>query len=150
MSDIITVKKAIIDLLKADSTLQSLLTKDRHGNWPIYHSLVQHKIHKPCLTVEDITETGEVSGLNDGYNGSKRYEWLFAVIQIDCWSGKHADERDQLQIAVQKCLLKNSISQAIYVQEPSIMALDESDVKPPLWRKSLRYRVFYILEVATS
>ncbi len=147
MSDIITVKKAIIDLLKADSNLQSLLTKDPNGNWPVYHTLVQHKIHKPCVTVEDITDQSEVSGLNDAYDGSKRYGWQFAVIQMDCWSSKHADERDQLQVAVQKCLLKNSVSGSIYVQEPSIVALDEPDVKPPLWRKSLRYRVMYVLEV---
>jgi len=150
MSTVIDVKKAIIDLLKADATLQGLLAKDRFGNWPVYHSLVQHRIHKPCLTVEDITERGEVSGLNDSYDGSKRYEWVFAVIQIDCWSSKHADERDQLQVAVQKCLLKNSVTGTVYVQEPSIVALDEPDLKPPMWRKSLRYRVFYILEVAMA
>lgn len=148
MSDIIAVKKAIIDLLKADSTLQNLLTKDRQGNWPVYHSLVQHKIHKPCLTIEYITETTQVSGLNDAFDGSKKYEWLFAVIQVDCWSSIHADERNQLQIAVQRCLLKNEMSQALYVQEPTIVALDEPDVKPPLWRKCLRYRVMYVLEVA--
>ena len=72
------------------------------------------------------------------------------MIQIDCWSRKHADERDQLQVAVQKCLLKNSVTGTVYVQEPNILALDEPDVKPPLWRKSLRYRVFYILEVAMA
>jgi len=148
MSTIITVKKAIIDLLKADTTLQALLTKDPNGNWPIYHSLVQHKIHKPCITVEDVTGQVEVSGLNDAYDGSKRYEWCRPIVQVDCWSSKHADERDQLQIAVQNCLLKNSISQALYVQEPSIMALDEPDVKPPLWRKSLRYRVLFVQEVS--
>jgi len=146
MSTIIAVKRAIIDLLKADSTLQSLLTKDAYDNWPIYHSLVQHKIHKPCITIEDITGQVEVSGLNDAYDGSKRYELNFATIQIDCWSSKHADERDQLATAVQKCLLKNQISQAVYVQEPTVVALDEPDVEPPLWRKSLRYRVMYVLE----
>jgi len=147
MSTIITVKKAIIDLLKADATLQSFLTKDVNGNWPVYHSLVQHKIHKPCVTLEDITDQCEVSGLKDSYDGSKRYQWQFAVIQIDCWSSKNAENRDQLQIAIQKCLLKNSVNGTIYVQEPIILALDEPDSKPPLWRKSLRYRVFYVLEV---
>jgi len=147
MSTIITVKKAIIDLLKADSTLQSLLTKDANGNWPIYHSLVQHKIHKPCITIEDVTSQGQVSGLNDSYDGSKRYEWQFAVIQVDCWSSKNAEERDNMEIAVEKCLLRNSVSGTLHVHEPTILAVDEPDVKPPLWRKSLRYRVFYLLEV---
>jgi len=148
MSTIITVKKAIIDLLKADSTLQSLFTKDSYGNWPVYHSLVQHELHTPCVTVEDITETGHLSGVDDAWDGSKRYEWVFAVIQIDCWSSKNADERDQLQVAIQKCLLKNRIAEAVCVQEPAIVALDEPDVAPPLWRKSLRYRVMYVLEVS--
>lgn len=39
-TDIITVKKAILDVLKADSTLQNLLGKDKYGNIPIYHSLI--------------------------------------------------------------------------------------------------------------
>jgi len=47
-------------------------------------------------------------------------------------------------------LTENSVTGTIYVQEPSIVALDEPDVKPPLWRKSLRYRIFYILEVAMA
>jgi len=153
MSTIITVKAAIINLLKTDLTLQSLLTKDVNGNWPIYHSLVQHVIHKPCITVEDAADQGEVSGLKDGYDGVKRCQWQVAVIQIDCWSGVNAEERDQLQIAVEKCLLNGSSqdtlrsSGIIYIQEPAIVALDEPYSQPPLWRKALRYRVFYSLEV---
>jgi len=148
MSTIITVKKAIIDLLKADSTLQSLLTKDAKGNWPVYAGIMQHRIHKPCVTLEDISQSGELSGFLDSYDGSKKYEWQFATIQVDCWSMSRADERDQLQIAVQKCLLKNRASQTFFIMEPTLAVLDELDVKPPLWRKSLRYRVFYVQEVA--
>lgn len=152
-SEIKTVKAAVLGVLRDDTILQGLLTKDSNDDWPIYHTLIQHKIQKPCVTVEDVTDQGEVSGLKDGYDGSNRYEWHFAVVQIDCWSSKHADERDQLQVAVQKCLLKGSnqdtlrSSGVIFVQEPSILALDEPDSKPPLWRKSLRYRVFYVLEM---
>jgi len=152
MTDIITVKKAILDILKADSTLQNLLGKDKYGNIPIYHSFIQHRIHKPCITIEDVSDQGEVSSLNDAYDGTYRFEWHFAIIQIDCWSSNGPEERDQIQKAVQKCLLNDSNQQAlrsngiIYLQEPSIRALDEMDVKPPLWRKSLRYRVFYILD----
>jgi len=148
IAKIVEVKKAIIDLLKADVTLQSLLTKDENGAWPIYHAFVSHKIHKPCVTVEDITDQAEVSGLKDGYDGSKRYQWQHAAIQIDCWSSKGAEERDNLQDAVQKCLLKNAVSGTICVQEPTIVTLDELDKPPLLWRKSLRFQVMYVLEVS--
>ena len=73
MTDIITVKKAILDVLKADSTLQNLLGKDKYGNIPIYHSFIQHRIHKPCITIEDVSDQGEVSSLNDAYDGTYRY-----------------------------------------------------------------------------
>jgi len=156
LSTIIGVKAAIIDVLKADQTLQSLLTKDANGNWPIYHSLVQQRIHKPCITVEDVADQGEVSGLKDAYDYDvvKRRQWQHAVIQIDCWSGRSAEERDQLQIAVQKCLLNGSNQVTLRssgiqsIQDPTIVTLDETQRSPgaPLWRKSLRYRVFYFLE----
>ncbi len=153
MSTIVSVKKAIIDLLKTDSGLLNLLTKDSNGDWPIYQSFVQHPIHAPCVTVEDVTSQGQVSGLKDGYDGSKRCEWEFAVVQMDCWSSKNPEERDYLQSSVMKCLLKGSNQDILrsngifHVQEPVVVALDELDAEPPLWRKSLRYRVFYILEV---
>jgi len=154
MTDIITVKKAILDVLKADKTLQDLLGTDAQGDVPVYHSLIQHRIHKPCVTVEDVTDNGEVSALNDAYDGVSRYEWHFAVIQIDCWSGRGAEERDKIEAAVQRCLLKGSNQASlrsagvVSIQEPTIQALDEVDVKPPLWRKCLRYRVFYVLEAS--
>jgi len=154
VADIIAVKSAIINLLKGDEAIRSLLGLDSRGQTPVYHSLIQHRIHKPCVTVEDVTDSGEVSGLNDAYDGVSRYEWHLAVIQIDCWSGRGAEERDQIEAAVQRCLLKGS-SQAslrsagvVSIQEPTIQALDEVDVKPPLWRKCLRYRVFYVLEAS--
>ena len=150
MTDITSVKKEIIDVLKADPVLQALLTKDQRGEWPVYHSFVQHKIHKPCITVEDVTGQAEVSGLNDAYDGSARYEWNHAVIQVDCWSSRHAEERDKLQTAVQRCLLKNAVGSVLYVHEPTVLALDEMDVKPPLWRKSLRFKVMYVLEVVAD
>jgi len=159
VSDVITVKKAIINLLREDRTIRNLLGEDQRGNCPVYHSFVQHVIHKPCITVEDVTDQGEVSGLNDGYEipggyeAPRRSEWHHAVIQIDCWSSRNADERDQIQLAVERCLLKG-VNQGflrskgvVSVQEPLILALDEVDVKPPVWRKSLRYRVFYVLYV---
>lgn len=154
MTSIVDVKSAILNLLKSDVTLQGLVGKDSRGNYAIYQGYIQHEIHKPCVTVEDVTDQAEVAGLNDGYDGSKRYQWQYAVIQIDCWSDRHADERDKLQVAVQECLLRKENQDSlygsgiIYVQEPLVSPLDEVDVKPPLWRKSLRYRVFYVLEVS--
>lgn len=146
MTTIQDVKKAVIAVLKADVAIQSLLEKDSSGNYPVYHSFIQHAIHKPCVTVEDVTDQSEVSALNDSYDGAKRYQWQYAVIQVDCWSGKNAEERDNLQIVVQKCLLKNVLSGVVYCHEPNILALDEMDVKPPLWRKSLRFKVMYVME----
>ena len=154
MADIIAVKSAIINLLKDDEGIKSILGLDSRGQTPVYHSLIQHRIHKPCITVEDVTDTGEVSALNDAYDDVSRYEWHLAVIQIDCWSGRGAEERDQIEAAVQRCLLKGSNQASlrsagiISIQEPSIQALDEPAHKPPLWRKCLRYRVFYILEAS--
>jgi len=147
MSGIVTVKQAIINLLKNDPSIQKLLPKDRNGRTPVYHGFIQHKIFKPCITVEDVMDQAEVSGLNDSYDGSKRYSWQFAVIQIDCWSDEGPEKRDKIASAVQKCLLKNTPSGVIYCHEPVVTALDEPDAKPPLWRKSIRYHVMYTLEV---
>jgi len=154
LTSIVDVKAAIINILKSDVTLQGLVGKDSRGNYAIYHGYIQHRIHKPCVTVEDITDQAEVAGLNDAYDGVKRYQWQHAVIQIDCWSDKNADERDRLQVAVQECLLKKENQDAlrdsgiIYLQEPLVLPLDEVNVKPPIYRKSLRYHVFYVLDVS--
>ena len=48
-SKIASIIKAIIDLLKADTTIQSLLTKDEFGVWPIYHAYISHEIQKLSL-----------------------------------------------------------------------------------------------------
>jgi len=145
-SRIASIIKAIIDLLKADATIQSLLTKDEFGAWPVYHGYIDHEIHVPCITVMDVTDQAEVSGLNDGYDGAKRYQWQRAAIQIDCWSVNGAEERDSLADAVLKCLLKNSVSGVLYVQEPLVLTLDETARKPRLWRKAIRFKVMYVLE----
>lgn len=146
VSGIIGVKRSIIDLLKSDLTLQSLLTRDLRGQWPIYHSLIQQEAHMPCITVECVTEDTEVPAFNDAFDGLRRFEWCLAIIQVDCWSRRHAEERDRIAAAVEKCLLRNPVSGTIYVQGSTVMALDETNVKPPLWRKSLRFRIMYIFE----
>ena len=121
--------------------------KDEYGGMPIYHGYIGHEIHFPCITVMDVTDQAEVSGLNDGYDGEKRYQWQYAIIQIDCWSVNGAEERDSLADAVLKCLLKNEVSSVIYVQEPLVLTLDEVTRKPHLWRKAIRFKVMYVLEV---
>jgi hypothetical protein len=143
---IIDIEKAFINLLKSDLTLQNLLSKDYSGQYPVYHSFVPQKTYLPCITVETSMERGETSGLKDSFSDSKRFEWYFAVVQVDCWNNKSAYERDMLADAVLRCLLKNEVPGAIYVQEPNILTLDEPEFKPPIWRKSLRFKVMYVLE----
>ena len=150
MSTITTVKKAIINLLKADVDLQTLLGKDQKGNIPVYASFEEHKIHKPSITVDDIAETSEVSALNDDYDGQTRKEWCYPVIQIDCWAGDRT-LRDQLASQVRRAILKGQATLrreggVIMVFPPLVVILDEPDAKPPIWRKSLRYRLWYVLE----
>jgi len=144
---IIDIEKSFINLLKSDTALQNLLGKDNNGQYPIYHSFVPQKTHMPCVTVETSMERGETSGLNDSFSVLKRYEWYFAVIQVDCWSCNSAYERDMLAETVLKCLLKNEVPGAVYVQEPTVLTLDEPKFRPPIWRKSLRFKVMHILEV---
>lgn len=147
MSRISAIKNGIVAVLKADSAVQSLLGKDVHGEYPVYPSYFLPKKKFPCITVEEITDQAEVSGLKDGYDGTKRYQWQHAIVQVDCWSAKGQAERNDVADAVMKCLLKNSVSDALYVQEPSVTVHDELDVQPSLWRKSLRFKVMYVLEV---
>jgi hypothetical protein len=98
------------------------------------------------VTVGDTADYGETSALGYGFDGSKRYEWRYALIQIDCWSNKGLAERDALQAAVEDCLARNSLDEALFASEESVLSLDEHDTKPPLWRKSLRFKVMYVLE----
>jgi len=147
MTDIASIKSSIISILKNDSTLQNVLGRDREGNIPVYASYITRKTSFPCITVMDVTEQSEVSGFNDSYDGNRKYSWQYAVIQIDCWSASGPSERDNLQVAVQKCLLNNTPAGVLYCHEPIVTVLDEPDAKPPLWRKSIRYHVMYVLEV---
>lgn len=151
MSDSGTVKQALVDLLKNDSNIQSLLGKDRRGNIPVYlgFSQVLHRTHFPCITVDDVTEVGEVSGLNDGYDGSKYCEWYWFTCQVDVWA-KTVTSRDQIASQVKKTVLagKDTLrnSGIRMIQEPNVVVLNELDGKPPIFRKSIRYRIFYVLE----
>lgn len=150
MSTVTTVKTAIINLLRADADIQAMLGKDRRGNIPVYAGFEEHKIHKPCITVDDVAETAEVSALNDDYDGQTRREWCYLTVQIDCWAGNR-DLRDQLATQIRKVILKGQATLrteggVIMISPPSVTILDEPDARPPIWRKSLRYRLWYVLE----
>jgi len=151
MPSTIEVKKAIINVLKADESLMRLLGKDKSGNIPIYHSLVLNRLNKPCITIEDISSLNEISALNDGYDGSKRIQFNRVIIQIDCWSNA-PEERDRLADLVEKALLKSSSQAALeakgilHVGNIQRMTLDEPDWKPPVFRKMLRYTFMYEVE----
>jgi len=154
-SSIKQVKIAIIDLLKNDLGIQQILGTDPDGNVPVYHGFEKHRLHKPCITVMDVSENGEVAALNDGFDEEYSYEWYNTVIQIDCWavdtSAKMGLElRDEISDKIKKAILsgKNTLRANGWIQQISdavVVLLDEPDAKPPLWRKALRYRVFYII-----
>ena len=153
MADTAAVKQAIVDLLKNDTDMQTLLGKDRQGETPVYlgYENILKKTWFPCVTVDEVSESGETSGLSDGYDGLNVSEWYYAVIQVDCWA-KTAEQRDSLLTQVKKTILKGKLSLQssgiIMISEPTVTALDEPDAKPPIFRRSIRYRVFYILEAA--
>jgi len=152
MPDIETVIEAFISLLRNDPGVQAQLSKDRNGKWPVYHGMAQHRLQKPCITLEDVSVVGEVSGLGDGYDGVKSYQWNHLSLQFDIWSTRDATERDRLGTAVEKALLKRANQATLresgvkYAWEPTAVPRDEPDAHPPLWRKAITYRVFYISE----
>jgi hypothetical protein len=141
LTNIIDVKKEVRDVLLADMGVSSMVGSQVHIGW------FERDFNLPCVTIFDPSETVEPAGINDAYDGSSRYQFRHAIVQIDCWSSRNPEERDRLQDAVQRCLLKSSLSAVLFVQEPSIRAIDELDVKPLLWRKSLSYRSLFVREV---
>ena len=141
MTDIIDVKKKVRDILSVDQSVSAIIGTRVFIGW------IERDYTFPCVTIIDVSDQAEVSGLNQGYDGAKRYQWHHAIIQIDCWSIKGADERNQLKRAVQKCLLRSDAEGVFHIQELMVQSLNEFDVKPPLWRMSLRYNVMYVLEV---
>jgi len=153
MSDSATIKQALVDLLKNDTDIQNLLGKDREGNYPVYLGFerILQQPFLPCITVDDSYEDGDVSGLGDGYDGSKYKEWYTFVPQIDCWA-KTVNKRDSIVSQVKKTILKGKStlrsSGIVMIQDPSIVVLNELERKPPIFRKSMRYRIFYIVEAS--
>lgn len=153
MSDSATIKQALVDLLKNDTDIQNLLGKDREGNYPVYLGFerILQQPFLPCITVDDSYEDGDVSGLGDGYDGLTYREWYWFVSQIDCWA-KMVNKRDSIVSQVKKTILKGKAtvrtSGIAMIQDPSVVVLNELDRKPPIFRKSMRYRIFYILEAS--
>jgi len=145
------VKAKIVNVLKSDSALASLLGKDRQGQTPIYLGWQKaENLRVPSIIVSEVSETGEVSGLGDCFDGSKRYEWYHAIIQVDVWASS-SSQRDQVSSQVKKVMLANFAvfkSDGIVVSPPSVAVLDEVDEKPPIFRHSLRYPVWYVMEVS--
>jgi hypothetical protein len=141
MTSIIDVKKKIRDILLADQIVSAIVGTHVFIGW------IERGYMFPCVSIVDVSDQAEVSGLNQGFDGVNRYQWHYAVIQVDCWSSKSAEERNQLKRVVQKCLLRSDAEDVFHVQEVTAQSLNEFDVKPPIWRMSLRYNVTYVLEV---
>jgi len=149
MTDLSDVKQKVVDVLKADSTLATLLGNDAAGEVPVYKEWPMGKMMwLPEVTVTDILDRGEISGLNDAYDGSKRYEWDHGLIQVDVWA-RDAASRDGISTRAKKVLLKalaDFRAIGISLSAPEIMALNEA--KRLIFRHSLRYTAFFATEVA--
>jgi len=136
MTDIIDVKKKVREILLNDSAVSGVVNDRVYVGW------FERNFQLPCVTIYDISENGEVGmlgGEKDLYNG---------IVQVDVWSRKGPLERDQLAKAVKTALGKkvnfqNMQASGFILGSPAIRALDELDVKPPIYRKSLQFTVLY-------
>ena len=136
MTDIIDVKKKIREILLADSTVKSLVGSRVYIGW------LERSFQLPCVTIIDPSENGEV-----GMLGGEKDEYR-SLVQVDVWSEEGPLQRDQLSKAVKASLGKKAnFSQmqtaGFVLGSPTIRALDELDMKPPLYRKSLQFTVLY-------
>jgi len=149
MTDLSDVKQKFVDVLRADAPLASLLGLDASGQVPIYREWPMGRMMwLPEVTVTDILDRGEISGLNDAYDGSKRYEWDHDLIQVDVWA-KNAESRDSISSQIKKVLLKalaDFRAIGISLSAPDILALNEA--KRLIFRHSLRYTALYVTEVS--
>ena len=157
MADSAAIKQSIVDTLAGNADIQGLLTKDRKGDWPIINGFKDvyastHEVHLPCITVFDVVETGEISGLNDGYDGSTKTkkEWFDFVCQISCYA-KTVSVVDALAVQVEKVILKSRSTLLAagvkQISNPQVLPLHEPNESMGIFHKALRYRIFYILSV---
>ena len=138
MTDMMDVKKKIREILLADSDIKEIV-EDR-----VYIGWFERRFRLPCITIFDPSELGEpakLGGAQDQYVG---------VVQVDVWSRKSV-ERDKLARAVKKALgnkanFKDMQSSGFILGAPEVRTLDEIDVKPIIYRKSLRFTVLYWTE----
>jgi len=139
MTDIIDVKKKIREILQADSTVADYVGSRVYIGW------FERSFKLPCITIIDVAENGENAGL-----GGEMDEYA-GTVQIDVWSKESPLERDQLAKAV-KAALGNKINfqsmqtAGFVLGSPVVRALDELDVKPLLFRKSLSFTVLYFTD----
>jgi len=141
MTDIIDVKKKIREILLADSQVKGVVD-DR-----VYLGWLEEDYTLPCITIIDVTENGDVAELSGGMD---EYDGL---LQVDVWCRASASKsgsllRDELAKAVKTALGKKANFQSMQsagfiLNPPTVRALDELGMKPPIYRKSLQFRVLY-------
>jgi len=139
MTDIIDVKKKIRDILLADTTVSSLVDSR------VYIGYFKRSLQLPCITIIDSSENGANADL-----GGNMDEYA-SIVQIDVWSEKNPLERDQIVKAVKSALgnktnFQSMQSSGFVLGSPTIRSLDELDVKPLLYRKSMQFTVLYWTE----
>lgn len=149
VSTLETVLETIIAQLKADAGVIAILPKGKGGAYPVFHARQKVKDVFPRITVMDVAVRGEVSGLNDAYDGVYSYEWNTAGVQIDCYSSRDSTERDRVWMAAKNCLLKRLVQRTlrtagiVFVQEPMTLNVDQLEASPPEYRKMMTYTVFW-------
>ena len=151
MTSLADVTAKFVEVLLEDDELETLLGDDPAGDVLVYDRWpVGEHVWLPSVSVSAVGLVGEVSGLNDGYDGSSRSEWEFPTVQVDVWAAKEA-LRDSISEAVRAALFKGKSefrSVGVSVDAPTVRPLNE--VKPLIFRHSLSYKVFYVLEVAEA
>ncbi|MEM2351653.1 MAG: hypothetical protein QXT26_04520 [Thermoproteota archaeon] len=147
MVSIADVKQRITEALRADGDLASLLGRDASGQTPIYQDWIMGRmLWLPSITISDVYVRCESGGLNDAYDGLKRYMWSHALIQIDVWA-KSPGQRDKLSARVQQALLVADFGDlGLDLSPPLVIALAEPERS--VYRHSIRYSVLYIVEVS--
>jgi len=139
MTDIIDVKKKIREILQADSTVTGYVGSRVYIGW------FERSFKLPCITIIDVAENGGNAGL-----GGEMDEYA-GTVQIDVWSKESPLERDQLAKAVKAALGSKTNFQSMQASgfvlgSPAVRSLDELDVKPSLYRKSLSFPVLYFTD----
>ena len=135
MADMIDVKKKVREVLLNDSTVSGVVGSRVYVGW------LERSYTLPCITITDVSEVGEPSSLGDDCDK------FTCILQVDVWC-KGVLQRDELAEAVKAALgkktnLQSMQSAGFILSPPMIRALDELDMKPPVYRKSLQFRVHY-------